>query len=414
MKKTFFLIYGCLLFSCGEMDLPTIDNPIESIIDEPAIEDQGTAEDLQQAMLDFGFKSFLEINKDTPQDENIIISPLSIETALFMTSNGATDETLDEMRMTLELGNLYPSGTNQYYKEIIEQIQSDATNETFLNTAQAVYWDQTRMNVFEDFQQNMQEFYDADLVSDNFTVDAINAWAKEKTEGRIPEILEQLGEDEVMFLLNALYFIGDWELPFEENLTGNWPFNLSNGSTIDVPTMRNDFSFFNYEDETLKAVDLFFKGSSFSMTFIQPTESINDYLNQYSFNELSTNYKSIVNDQMQENRILLSLPKFEIKYKKVISQELKSLGMERAFQEANAQLGKLGQAGGNLFISRVIHDTFLKIDEKGAEGAAVTAVGVGVESVPPPFIFDKPFMIVLRHVDTDVPIFIGKIMDPSL
>ena len=141
--------------------------------------------------------------------------------------------------------------------------------------------------------------------------------------------------------------------------------------------------------------------------------SINEYLNQFSFSELANVYSTLVNDQLQESRIDLSLPKFELKFKKVISGDLQSMGMVRAFQEANAQLDNLGQAGGNLFISRVIHDTFLKIDEKGAEGAAVTAVGVGVESVPPPFVIDNPFIIVLRHIDTNVPIFIGKIMDPS-
>lgn len=413
MKQIFLLVLALSFFSCGE-DSPNVPtNPIAPIFDEPALEDQGTAEDLQQAMLDFGFKAFLEINDNSPLDENIIISPLSISTALFMTSNGATDETLAEMRLALELDNFFPSGTNQRYQEIIEQINNDASGDTFLRSAQAVFWNQNLINVFEDFQDNMRAFYDADLVPDDFNVDAINEWADDNTEGRIPEILQELRPDEVMFLLNALYFIGDWDSPFEEGATSDRPFNLVDGSTIELSTMNNDFSYFNYSDETLKAVDLLFKGSDFSMTFIQPTTSVNDYLSEFSFQELSSLYTTLVNEQMQQSRVNLSLPKFELKYKRVISDDLKSLGMERAFQEANAQLGRLGQAGGNLFISRVIHDTFLKIDEKGAEGAAVTAVGVGVESAPPPFVFDQPFIIVLRHVDTNVPIFIGKIMDPS-
>ncbi len=400
-------------FACGDEDPINPINQTPPIIDEPALEDQGTVGDLTRAMIDFGFKSFLEINNNTPDDENIIISPLSIETALFMTSNGATDETLDELRQTLELGNFYPSGTNQRYKEIIEQINNDANDDTFLRSAQAVFWNENLISVFENFQDNMQGFYEADLVPDDFNVEAINAWADDNTEGRIPEILQELRPDEVLFLLNALYFIGDWDLPFEENATRDRPFNLVDGSTIELPTMNNDFSFFNYEDETVQAVDLFFEGANFSMTFIQPTTSINEYLTDFSFSELAAFYNGLVNDDMQQGRIDLSLPKFEIGYKRNISEDLQSLGMERAFQEANAQLFNLGQAGGNLFVSRVIHDTFLKIDEKGAEGAAVTAVGVGVESAPPPFVFDQPFMIVLRHVDTGLPIFIGKIMDPA-
>ncbi len=413
MRELLFIIIVLSIASCSSDDVQSPINPEPPVTEEPGISDQGTIQNLQQAMLDFGFKSFLTIHDDSPEDENIIISPLSIETALYMASNGAVDETLNEMRQALELGNFFPSGINQFYSETIEQINNDATDDTFLRSAQSVFWNPNMINVFEDFQNNMQDSYNAELFPDDFNVEAINAWANEKTEGRIPKILEELRPDEVLFLLNALYFIGDWDKPFEEGLTRDRSFNLIDGTLVDVQTMKNDISFLNYEDETIKAVDLLFKGSNFSMTFIQPTISINEYLNEFSFNELANIYTTLVNDQMQESRIDLSLPKFEIKFKKVISEDLQSMGMVRAFQEANAQLDKLGQAGGNLFISRVIHDTFLKIDEKGAEGAAVTAVGVGVESVPPPFIFDNPFMIVLRHTDTNVPIFIGKIMDPS-
>jgi len=148
------------------------------------------------------------------------------------------------------------------------------------------------------------------------------------------------------------------------------------------------------------------------MTFIQPKNSVAEFLDENTYHEISERYTKLVSDQLQESRLLLKLPKFEVKYKRELSTDLKAMGMPRAFDMNNAQFQKVGNAGGNIYLTRVIHDTFLKIDEKGAEGAAVTTVGFGVESVPPTIIFDRPFLLVLRHVETGIPIFIGKISDP--
>ena len=410
MKDLILFFVLAVLVACSTND-PEPVLPVGP--EEPKIEEQGSKEDLQQAMIDFGFKSFLKINEETASDENILISPLSIESALFMTSNGAVDETLDEIRAGLELGDFYPSGINQFYHEIMDEIKEDASDKTFLNSSQAVFWNKGMIEVFDAFKSNLETSYDAELYPDDFTLEAINGWANEKTEGRIPKVLDKINADEVMFIMNALYFLGDWDKPFDANATYNKTFNLEGGQDKEVPMMNNDFSFLHFDGDDMKAVDLLFADQKFAMSFIQTNDGINEFLNNNSFKELSSTYDKLVNDQMYEGRILLALPKFELKFKRNISNDLKSLGIERAFQEANAQFGNLGQAGGNIFLTRVIHDTFLKIDEKGAEGAAVTTVGVGVESVPQPIVFDNPFLVVIRHIDSGIPIFIGKIMDPS-
>lgn len=410
MKDILCFLLLSFLLACTAED-PDPISPVDP--SEPNIEDQGSLEDLQQAMINFGFKSFLQIHANTASDDNIIISPLSIESALYMTSNGAVDETLDGMRAALELGDFYPSGVNHYYEELIDKIYDDASDNTFLKSSQSVFWNKDMIEVFEDFKNTLESSYDAELYPDDFNLEAINGWANEKTEGRIPKILDVIRQDEVLFIMNALYFLGDWDKPFDSNATYTTSFNLENGDTKEVPLMNNDVSFLHYASEDMKAVDLLFADQKFAMTVIEFQDGMNSFLNETTFKDLASTYSDLVSDKFAERRILLGLPKFELKFNKNISDDLKALGMDRAFDEGNAQLFDLGRAGGNLYLSRVIHDTFLKIDEKGAEGAAVTIVGVGVESIPEPVIFDKPFLIVLRHVESGVPIFIGKIMDPS-
>ena len=169
--------------------------------------------ELESAMLDFGFKAFYQINQTSEETENILISPLSIETALYMTNNGALNETQREITKTLELEDSHPDLVNLQYQSLSSQIREDATDETFLNQSQAVFWSDL-MHVDSEFRSKLENFYDADFRVDQFDLESINGWAEEKTEGRIPKVLEEIQEDEVMFLLNALYFLGDWDVPF--------------------------------------------------------------------------------------------------------------------------------------------------------------------------------------------------------
>jgi len=411
LKQVIFLIIALCIFSCAE-DTPEENDPNTNNPEEPSLKDQGNEEDLQKAMIDFGFKTFLQIQNDDPSEENILISPLSIETALYMASNGAENETLTEMREAMELGNLYPSGVNATYENVIGEINMDASDKTFMKSAQAAFYNPNLFDIDEDFKSNLENFYSADVYGDRFNVEAINGWADERTNGRIPKVLEQIKEDEFMFVMNALYFLGDWDKPFAPEYTNDRNFNFVDGRRPTVKMMNTDSGFAHHIGDDLSAVDLMFADQKFAMTFIRPEKDLNSFLGDHDFNSLSERYNALIADQISESRLDLYLPKFEIKYKRELSTDLKEMGMPRVFDMSSAQFQKVGNAGGNIYLSRVIHDTFLKIDEKGAEGAAVTTVGFGVESVPPTIVFDKPFLVVLRHIETGIPIFIGKISDP--
>lgn len=408
-RLTALLLLAILCFACD--DNPDIINPTDPIDNEPPIEEQGDSADLYKSMLDLGFKSFLQINKEDDA-ENILISPLSIETALYMAANGAEDETLEEIRSALDFGKFYPSGINILFEDLLEKLNDDGTDKSFLNLSQAAFYNPNLFTMDEGFKSVLEEHYGAEVADDKFNLESINGWANDKTEGRIPKVLDKIKSEEFMFVMNALYFLGDWESPFPAEDTRDANFQFLDGRRPTVPMMNQDASLSHYIGDDLKAVDMLFADQKFAMTFIQTPNALDDYLKEKSYLQISERYNKLVNEELQESRILLSLPKFETKYKRELSADLKEMGMVRAFEEANAQLNKVGQAGGNIYLTRVIHDTFLKIDEKGAEGAAVTTVGFGAESVPPPIIFDRPFLTVLRHIETGIPIFIGKISDP--
>lgn len=385
--------------------------PVISTDEEPSLDEQGNAQDLYESMTDLGFKTFLQINA-SDDSENILISPLSIETALYMASNGAQNETLSEIREALDFGDFYPSGINEIFHQLMDKLSEDDTENTLLNLSQAAFYNPNLFTIDPVFKNNLETYYSADVYDDKFNLESINGWANDKTEGRIPKVLDKIKEEEFMFLMNALYFIGDWAKPFAAESTRDANFQFLDGRRPTVPMMDQDANLNHYIGDDLKAVDLLFEDEKFAMTFIQTPNSVAEYLDENSYQELSERYTKLVSEQMQEDRLLLQLPKFEIKYKREISSDLKAMGMQRAFDESSAQFQKVGNAGGNIFLTRVIHDTFLKIDEKGAEGAAVTTVGFGVESVPPTIIFDRPFLLVLRHIETGIPIFIGKVSDP--
>ena len=176
--------------------------------------------------------------------------------------------------------------------------------------------------------------------------------------------------------------------------------------------MSNDAYFSSYRGPDYEAVDLLFADSTFSMTFIKsadPGATVDEFAGNFSHSDLEELYTKRLSTQ----RIQLYLPRFETEFKVNLNTTLKSLGMEIAFEPFGADLSRLGRAPeGNLFITRVEHKTFLKIDEKGAEGAAVTSIGVGVTSAPPTMDFNRPFLFVMRDMRYNSIVFIGKIEDP--
>jgi serpin B len=238
----------------------------------------------------------------------------------------------------------------------------------------------------------------------------INGWVNDKTNGKIEEILKEIRSDEVMFLINALYFKGDWRFPFDPEDTKSNIFTLPDETTIQADYMNMTGSVIPYANHPLyEAIDLAYGDSIWSMTLVLPrlTTQLVDLVGA-----MDIAFYSELTSTLSAAEVNIQIPKFELAYSADLKDILSLMGMEIAFDEGEADFTKLGQAGGNIYLSRVKHKTYIKVDEIGTEAAAVTAVGVGVESATPTLIFNRPFIFLIRERESGAILFLGKIVNP--
>lgn len=400
-----FIAVGFFLVGCDQTggDDPKGEDPID-----PNIEEQGSIDDYELMSVDYGLSMFRDVI--AAGEENVLISPYSLQSALYMTMNGAKTQTLEEFRAALNTGDFYANGLRTYYMDLADKLKPIGANTNF-NSQNKIYSYPSLFTPVETYISEIETYYSGTFAAEDFsypgTVDIINGWVNEVTEGRIEKVINEIQPDEAMFLINALVFTADWALGFEPNATYDRPFIKMDGSEIEVPTMSSDDFRPHVVNAEYAAVDLPVKDEDYAVTFILPNESsdVNDFIS--SFNpEVYTN----IYDMLETSRVQVYLPKFELATSMNMKDILIERGMTTTF--ADADLSGMGQFAGNEYLSRVLHDVFIKVDEKGIEGAAVTTVGVGVESAPPTLKFNRPFVFVVRHVETQVPIFIGKVGDP--
>ena len=403
----FLLTLGIAVVSC---DSKVSDDPIDKGDDDyPTIEAQGSLDDYQTMSIDYGLSMFQDVVA-TVEEENVLVSPYSLQSALYMTMQGSADVTLDEFRTALNTGDFYPNGLANYYEELAAKLRPTGENTNF-DSQNKIFYFPSLFTPDEDYKNEIESFYSGSFTEEDFsdpaTVDVINGWVSEVTEGRIEKVLDMIQPDEAIFLINALVFTADWGLGFEPDATYDRAFTKADGSAIDVPTMSSDDNRPFVVNEDYSAVDIPVKDEDYAVTFILPSETsnINEFVSAFD----TDRYRDIYNN-LQENRVQVYLPKFELSTSMNMKDILIDRGMTTTFESAN--LSKMGQFVGNPYLTRVLHDVFIKVDEKGIEGAAVTTVGVGVESLPPTLTFDRPFVFVVRHIETQVPLFIGKVGNP--
>ena len=372
--------------------------------------------ELVSSLESFQWKLFQQVVNSEKDLKNLNISPLSIAAALYMTYEGAGNATRDQIAGTLELpAEIVPFNLGRAYKNFIDELEK---TDGALATTNAIFWDKNRIFPASEFLNYTKKYFDAeqfDLVfQEPAALSTINDWVKSSTKGRIDKIIEEISAEEVMFLINALYFKDDWKFPFPLENTRMGLFTRWDGIEVSTEMIHQDiFSLRYYQGADFAAVEMPFSDTSYNMVLLLPPagKTPDQLINNLQGDRL----ERLFDQDLMVGRILLDLPKFEIEYEILLNDALKALGMEIAFDPYQADFSNLGNAPeGNLFISRVNHKTYLKIDEKGAEGAAVTSVGVGVTSLPPYLKFDRPFVFLLRNQNTNTLIFAGKIEDPTI
>lgn len=366
----------------------------------------------------FAFDLAAEI---TVPDSSFFLSPLSASMALGMTMNGAAGETYEQMRATLGFGSLPRDEINASYASLMELLLGlDPTVEVALGNS--IWYDSTRMAVRDSFIETVREPFDAEVAgldfSDPGAPGTINAWVSDATNGKIEEIVpDPIPPLVAMYLINAIYFQGDWTVQFDPDRTAEADFHRPDGSTVGVPMMERDAdSLAYYRDESVAAVDLPYGGEAFSMTVLLPLGDIPDGGGstrvEHLVSSLDAQRWREITDGFSEGKVHLFLPRFELTWERTLNDDLKALGMTDAFDEQRADFSRL-TPDPSVIIHSVKQKSFVSVDEEGTEAAAATSVGVGPTSAPPTFRADRPFVFAIRERLSGTILFLGKVVDPT-
>lgn len=365
----------------------------------------------------FAIKLLKQVSADTRDTlENLFVSPLSVAMALGMTYNGAAGTTEEAMRTTLELDGMSVAEVNESYRSLIKLLRELDPRVRF-QIANSI-WYRLGLTVEQPFIDVNRTYFDARVEALDFTAPTaaptINDWVNQQTHGLIPEIVpDPIPGELVMFLINAIYFKGDWTQEFDPNLTVPRPFRLPDGSTVNVPTMTHgqEANVRSASRPNATIVDLPYGGEAFSMTIVLPSDTTDvDDLVTVLTAEQWDDWIGSLNPSTSE----VFLPKFKLTNDLKLNGTLGGLGMGIAFDPARADFTRM-HTPSELFISAVKHKTYVDVNEEGTEAAAVTSVEMGLTSAGPPAIrIDRPFLFALRENLSGTILFMGVIRHPTI
>jgi len=365
---------------------------------------------LVSASNEFGFALFRQV-RAAPADANVFLSPTSAAMALGMTLNGAAGLTLDSMRVALGLGIASLADINASYRSLIDLLRGLDPNSEFA-IANSI-WAQSGFPWKPTFLDAARTSFDAEVQSLDLqnpaSLGVINDWVNQKTNGKIPTILDNIAQDEVMFLINAIYFKGAWRKAFDPDHTSPGTFQSVSGSqTVSMMSLGSDNDVRFAETAEAQVAELLYGNGAFAMTLVlpQPGGSLGDLAAGLD----AAKWAQWVGG-LHEVKIGLAMPKLRLEYKRELKDDLSALGMRRAFDPNLADFGAIAELGqiGNLFLTRVTQKTFVDVNEEGTQAAAVTSVGVGVTSAPAVFLVNRPFLFAIRERLTGTVLFFGQI-----
>ena len=329
----------------------------------------------------FQLKIFQEINKINI-GKNLLISPLSIYHIISLTTNGAKNKTLEEMLFSICHKNTNEMNDNN------KSISSIISNLKTVEFANAVFSKFKPENSFTNIIKEYKATLDVLLNEDQ-----INQWCKNATHEKIPKIIDKLTDNDVMVLINAIYFKGIWLKSFDSKETYKNCFMNFNKTPNEIDFMHKSDNFDYFENEEIQAISLNYNKDNMKALIILPNKiDINDYIKKFSKNDYIDIIKSLNNTKVD-----FSLPKFKLDFEAELKKTFISLGMVEAFTD-NADFSLITKQN-NIKIGRIIHKTFISVDENGTEAAAATAVIMTRKAMIRKTIMnvDHPFLFILRN-----------------
>ncbi len=354
----------------------------------------------------------------TEEKGNIFISPYSISSALAMTYAGARGNTEKQMAKVLyfnipqeDLHKAF-SSLNSYFNRPNKSYQLAIANSL---------WGQTNYPFQKEFISLLNKYYEAgfnevDFVNEENREKArltINKWVEDKTNNKIKNLIhpEDISALTRLILVNAIYFKGKWQNQFDPQETRDMPFNLENQKKISVPMMHQEGRFNYTEDDEVQVLELPYSENEVSMIIFLPKEgiSLSDFEKEISVERIN----KLLSNLTQE-KVDVYIPKFKMEKRYILNKPLIDLGMKDAFDMSLADFS--GMTGSkDLYISKVIHQSFIEVNEEGTEAAAATAVIMSGKAIAPMIIefkADRPFLFIIRDIKTNTILFMGRFVEP--
>ena len=361
----------------------------------------------------FALNIFRELARED-LGKNVFISPLSISTALSMAYNGAGGSTKDAMAKILEFGSLDLENVNQGVLDLMGSLEN-ADASVRLSIGNSVWMDKVfEPKVFPNFTQRMRTYFDGEVFARSFnnskTVDEINGWIKDQTNGKIDKMIEEIDPGWVMFLVNAIYFKGDWVTKFDKSKTRSGDFHLPGGATVQTDFMYALDKFSYYSENGLIAVRLPYGRDKIAMYVFMPVGDSS--LEPFIENLTQTSLNSYMSKFTDPRSVVLQLPKFKMEYGvKRLNNALIKMGMGVAFNPFEANFRGVASEW-PLYVAFVDHKAVIEVNEEGTEAAAATNVVIEPVGMPTTIVFDRPFFYVIRDDRSGSILFMGKMVNP--
>jgi len=356
----------------------------------------------------FGFKLFEKLVEQS-SDENVFISPTSLAIALSMTYNGANGKTQQAMAKALEIQGLNLAEVNQASAALMEKFRRPGAD-IRLDMANSL-WAQEGEGFRQDFLRQNEEFYQAGLkyldFSDPMAPSVISAWVKEKTNGKIENMVESIPGGVILYLINAVYFKGVWGVEFSKEHTRERDFTLLDDSKKKVLMMMAGSKAFSYlRGENFDAVGLPYGDGKVSMyVFVPHRESSLKKL----YTELNAgSWEDWISQFHQQSELIVIMPRLNLEYQITLNSALTDLGMGVAFNSGAADFSRM--CSGKVWIDEVKQKTYLEVNEEGTEAAAATSVRMS--RGPRAIYADRPFFCAIRDNETRAILFMGSIVEP--
>jgi serpin B len=386
---------------------------------------------LAAANTGFAFDLLKQVAKEQP-GTNIFISPFSISAVLQMAANGTVGGTRAEMRQVLRTTGLPPTSLNAAYQDLNQFLNSQSNgimeltdlnwyHETLhrsnnvLNLANAI-WYRNDYHLKPGFVSVSKHYFQTELGGVDFarpeSAQTINDWAERSTHGKIKDIVQWPFDNALRVILaNVIYFKGNWADPFDESETRPQPFHLATGKEKQVPMMWQKGEYNYQENADFRAMALTYVNPFQQMYVLLPRR--NSSLKKLIAGLDGGIWQNTIYPQFKRRKGSLMLPKFNIEYGIKLNSPLKALGMKLAFDDRRAEFSAMSDEF--LYISEIKHKTFIEVNEKGTEAAAVTQFSLskgGDRSPPFEMVVDRPFLFVIFNSYTKTILFLGVVYDP--